>query len=95
MNGSANSVTLAAMQIVNQYSAVFSLVLPLGLLVLAVVWRRRPLLSRLSLIGGLLALIVVGYFLLQTETKGIAANQVETMLAAPGRPVFLELYSDY
>lgn len=83
------------MQIVNQYSAVFSLVLPLGLLVLAVVWRQRPLLSRLSLIGGLLALVVVGYFLLQTETKGSAANEVEMLLAAPGQPVFLELYSDY
>ncbi len=83
------------MQIVNQYSAVFSLVLPLGLLVLAVVWRQRPYLSRLSLIGGLLALVVVGYFLLQTEPKGAAANEVEMLLAAPGQPVFLELYSDY
>lgn len=83
------------MQIVNQYSVFMALVLPLGLLVLAVVMRQRPLLSRLSLIGGLLALIVVGYFLLQTEAKGIAANQVEALLAAPEQPVFLELYSDY
>jgi 4-amino-4-deoxy-L-arabinose transferase-like glycosyltransferase len=83
------------MQIVNQYSAVMALILPLGLLALAVVGRQRPLLSRLSLIGGLLALIVVGYFLLQTEAKGMAPNQVEALLAGPGRPVFLELYSDY
>lgn len=83
------------MQIVNQYSAVMALILPLGLLALAVVGRQRPLLSRLSLIGGLLALIVVGYFLLQTEAKGTTPNQVEALLAAPGRPVFLELYSDY
>ena len=83
------------MQIVNQYSAVMALILPLGLLVIAVVGRQRPLLSRLSLIGGLLALIVVGYFLLQTEAKGVSPNQVEALLAAPEQPVFMELYSDY
>jgi hypothetical protein len=83
------------MQLVNQYSALMTLVLPLGLLVLAVVARQRPLLSRLSLIGGLLALIVVGYFILQTESKGTAANDVAALLAAPQQPVFLELYSDY
>ena len=83
------------MQIVNQYSAVMALILPLGLLVIAVVGRQRPLLSRLSLIGGLLTLIVVGYFLLQTEAKGVSPNQVEALLAAPEQPVFMELYSDY
>jgi hypothetical protein len=83
------------MQIINQYSAFMTLILPLGLLALAVVLRQRPLLSRLSLIGGLLALIVAGYFLLQTEAKETAPDQVETLLAAPGQPVFLELYSDY
>lgn len=83
------------MRIVNQYSALMALILPLGLLVLAVVLRQRPLLSRLSLIGGLLALIVAGYFLLQTEAKGTAPTQVEALLAAPEQPVFLELYSDY
>jgi 4-amino-4-deoxy-L-arabinose transferase-like glycosyltransferase len=83
------------MQLVNQYSVLMTLVLPLGLLVLAVVMRQRPLLSRLSLIGGLLTLIVVGYFLLQTEAKGTAANDVAALLVAPQQPVFLELYSDY
>lgn len=83
------------MQIINQYSTFMTLILPLGLLVLAVVGRQRPFLSRLSLIGGLLSLIVVGYFLLQTEAKGIAANEVEALLAAPQQPVFVELYSDY
>lgn len=83
------------MQLLNQYSAVMALILPLGLLVIAVVGRQRPLFSRLSLIGGLLALIAVGYFLLQTESKGVSPNQVETLLAAPEQPVFLELYSDY
>lgn len=83
------------MQIINQYSALMALILPLGLLVLAVVLRQRPYLSRLSLIGGLLALVVVGYFLLQTEKKRTAPNQVEALLAAPDRPVFLELYSNY
>ena len=83
------------MQIVNQYSAFMALIVPLGLLTLAVVWRQRPLLSRLSLVGGLLALIGVGYFLLQTEAQGTAVNDVETVLTAPEKPVFLELYSDY
>ena len=95
MNGFGNSVTLAAMQFVNQYSIVMTLVLPLGLLVLAVVARQRPLLSRLSLIGGLLGLIVVGFFLLQTESRGTAVNDVTAILAAPEQPIFLELYSDY
>ena len=95
MNHFSDSVTLAVMQIINQYSTFMTLILPLGLLVTAVVWRQRPLLSRLSLIGGLLALIGVGYFLLQTEAKGSAATEVETLLAAPDKPVFVELYSDY
>ncbi len=95
MNGLGNSGTLAAMQLVNQYSIVMTLVLPLGLLVLAVLARQRPLLSRLSLIGGLLGLIVIGFFLLQTESRATTANDAAAILAAPEQPVFLELYSDY
>jgi len=84
------------MQIFNQYSAVFSLILPLGLLAAAIVWRRRPFLSRSALIIGLLLLVSVGYFLLQPEANSVASDQALALLDAPsGQPVFIELYSDY
>lgn len=84
------------MQVFNQYSAVFSLVIPLGLLTVAVVGRKRPFLSRGALVLGLLLLVIAGFFLLQPETNNLSPGQVETLLAAaPGQPVFLEIYSDY
>jgi positive regulator of sigma E activity len=83
------------MQIMNHYSAFIALIFPLGLLLLAVIMRQLRSVSRLLLLGGLLAFIVVGYYLLQTDVKGTPPNQVEALLAARDRPVFLELYSDY
>jgi len=84
------------MQIVNQYSAIFSLILPVGLLATAVLWRRHPLRSRIVGGFGLLLLVFIGYFLLQPEADAAAVNEVEAMLAAPDeRPLFIYLYSDY
>ncbi len=84
------------MQIFNQYSAVFLLIVPVFLLAMAAAWRERPFLSRSSLIIALLLLIVLGAFLLQPEADGVATGQVERLLSgAPGQPVFIELYSDY
>ena len=84
------------MQLINQYSAVWALILPLGLLVTAVRLRRQPVISRLIGGAGLVLLVYIGYFLIQPEANPVPVNEVEAMLAAPsGRPIFLELYSDY
>ncbi|MFQ5419611.1 MAG: hypothetical protein ACE5EY_04535 [Anaerolineae bacterium] len=84
------------MQLVNQYSAVFSLILPLGLLATAVLRRQNTRFSRIVGGIGLLLLIFLGFPLIQSETNAVPATEVEAMLAArDGRPLFLELYSNY
>ncbi len=89
------------MQLVNQYSALFSLILPVGLLATAVVWRHHPLRSRIVGGFGLLLLVFIGYFLIQPEADAVAVNEVERLLTAAdgrppdNRPLFLYLYSDY
>lgn len=84
------------MQIFNQYSAVFSLIVPLVLLGVAMAWRKRPFLSRASLLMGLALLAILGFFLLQPEADSVPPGEVERLLSgSSGQPVFLELYSDY
>ena len=48
------------------------------------------------LIGGLGVLTVGGFILFQPESRSVAQEDVALVLAqGNGRPVFLELYSDY
>ncbi|KAA3664544.1 MAG: hypothetical protein DWQ04_05225 [Chloroflexi bacterium] len=84
------------MQFVNQYSAIFALIIPFGLIGLAISLRRNSTISRLVGGVGLLLFTAVGFFLVQPETNNSSANDVALLLnAAPGQPVFIELYSDY
>jgi hypothetical protein len=84
------------MQLINQYSALLLFVIPIGFLVMAVFWRKRPLLSRAALLTGLVLIGAAGFFILQTESRETPLGEVEMLLASGiGRPVLLELYSDY
>ena len=48
------------------------------------------------LLGGLAVSTVGGFILFQPESQGVAQEEVTLVLAqGNGRPVFLELYSDY
>jgi uncharacterized membrane protein len=88
------------MQWINQFSALLLLVLPLMGFILILLTRNRypaarwPLLA-LSVCGTLLVLIFLSRF--QTGAAGASATEVESILneSILGRPVFLELYSDY
>lgn len=84
------------MQWINQYSALFFFVIPVGFLIMAVLWRKRPFLSRAALLTGLVLIGTGGFFILQTESRETTLSEVEMLLASgAGRPVLLELYSNY
>ncbi len=88
------------MQLINQFSALLLFIVPLAGFILIVLTRDRypaarwPLLA-LSIGGTALVFYLVSHF--QIGAAGIAATQVNTALTenVDGRPVLLELYSDY
>lgn len=82
--------------IFNQYSAlipfIIGAILLMGGIFLFSPKKWRPWL----LLGGLGILTVGGFILFQPEQQGVAQEDVALLLAqGNGRPVFLELYSDY
>lgn len=82
--------------IFNQYSALIPFIIGAILLMGGIFFfapkKARPWL----LLGGLAVLTVGGFILFQPEPQGVAQEDVALMLAqGNGRPVFLELYSDY
>ncbi|VAW36637.1 hypothetical protein MNBD_CHLOROFLEXI01-5057 [hydrothermal vent metagenome] len=83
------------MTILNQYSAVFILLI-IGLLPIGLLLRRTPPERRLlAFVGGLTLLVGIMFLFLRPDTNGVKASEVEKVLAGNGRFALLELYSDY
>jgi hypothetical protein len=86
-----------AMTIFNQFSGVL-IYLVVGIGLLAVVLSRlAPEKRRVGVLVGLAVLLFGGLLIFRPETGGVTAVTVQQTLAdqANGRPVLLELYSDY
>ncbi|MFQ5399187.1 MAG: hypothetical protein ACE5E7_06270 [Anaerolineae bacterium] len=86
------------MSLLNQFSAVVILVLFIGLTLGALALRHRfPNGYRYPLMAGALAAAFTAWFLfLQPRPVGAPPDKVASLLLeASGRPVLIELYSDY
>jgi uncharacterized membrane protein YqjE len=81
---------------INQFSGVLAY-LAVGMGLLAVIlWRVVPEKRRVGLLIGTAVLLYGGLLIFRPETGGASAVTVQQTLAASnGRPVLLELYSDY
>lgn len=84
------------MMLFNQFSGVLAyLVVGIGLLAV-VLSRIAPKKRRVGLLVGAAVLLFGGLIIFRPETGGVTAVTVQQTLAASnGRPVLLELYSDY
>lgn len=84
------------MMLFNQFSGVMAY-LGVGIGLLAVILSRiAPEKRRVGLLVGAAVLLFGGLFIFQPEQSGVTAVTVQqTLAAADGRPVLLELYSDY
>lgn len=84
------------MVLFNQFSGIL-VYLVVGIGLLAVVLSRiAPEKRRVGLLVGTAVLLFGGLFIFQSEQSGVMAVTVQQTLAATdGRPVLLELYSDY
>ncbi|MBX3055964.1 MAG: hypothetical protein KF770_05770 [Anaerolineae bacterium] len=84
------------MMLFNQFSGVLVyLVVGIGLLVV-VLSRIAPEKRRVGLLVGAAVLLFGGLIVFRPEQRGVTAVTVQqTVAAANGRPVLLELYSDY
>ncbi len=82
--------------ILNQYSGVI-LLLILVTAVTAFILSRAPKKRRpFILFIAFAVLLVVGFLFFQPETDNVSSSEVQILLAqGNGRPVLLELYSDY
>ena len=81
-------------EIVNHYSFLL-FVVPVVLLILFFLLRGKGSRLKQALAILLLVLVSAGYFLAQPGSNQVTANQAESQLDAPGKPVLLEVYSDY
>lgn len=84
------------MMLFNQFSGVMAY-LGVGIGLLAVILSRiAPERRRVGLLVGTAVLLFGGLIIFRPETGGVTAVTVQqTVAAANGRPVLLELYSDY
>ncbi len=84
------------MMLFNQFSGVLAY-LTVGIGLLAVVlWRISPDRRRVGLLVGTAVLLFGGLIIFRPETGGVTAvTAQQTLAAADGRPILLELYSDY
>lgn len=84
------------MSILNQYSGVILLVV-LVTAVTAFILSRTPKKRRpFILLGSIIILILLGFLFFQPETNSVSSSEIDVLLAqGNGRPVLLELYSDY
>jgi hypothetical protein len=88
------------MWLINQFSALLLFVVPLGLFISYLWLRQRELAGRWWLLGlGLASSLLIIYLMtrFQTGAAGTTTRSVEDALdqVADGRPLFVELYSDY
>ncbi|NJN54260.1 MAG: hypothetical protein HC804_05570, partial [Anaerolineae bacterium] len=83
------------MTTINQFSGILVyLVVGVGLLAV-VLWRMAAQKRRVGLLVGTAVLLFGGLLIFQPQMDGATAVTVQqTIAAANGRPVFLELYSD-
>ncbi len=80
----------------NQYSALFTFIIGAILLIGGIFFFSPKKLRPWLLLGGLGILTIGGFILFQPESQGVTQADVALVLAqGNGRPVFLELYSDY
>ena len=84
------------MSILNQYSGVILLVVLVTAVTAFILFRtpkkRRPFI----LLGSIIILILLGFLFFQPETNSVSSSEIDVLLAqGNGRPVLLELYSDY
>lgn len=83
------------MTLFNQYSAVLTIVF-VGLIPIGLFVRRAAPKRRLSaLIGGVALLVGAIFILLRPQPNSASAADVAQLLAGNGRPVLIQLYSDY
>ncbi|HID51479.1 MAG TPA: hypothetical protein EYP41_05520 [Anaerolineae bacterium] len=82
--------------IINQYSGVI-LLLVIVTAVTAFILSRVPKKRRpFVLFVAFAVLLVAGFLFFQPETDNVSSSEVQILLAqGNGRPVLLELYSDY
>jgi len=70
-------------------------VIPVVLLLLYLLLRgKRSRLKQMAAIV-LLAIVVLGFFLIQPGSDSVEGSQAENLLATSEGPVLLEVYSDY
>lgn len=82
--------------IFNQYSALIPFIIGAILLMGGIFFFAPKKVRPWLLLGGLAVLTVSGFILFQPESRGAAQEDVALVLAqGNGRPVFLELYSNY
>jgi hypothetical protein len=82
--------------IFNQYSALIPFIIGAFLLMGGIFFFAPKKLRPWLLLVGLAVLTVGGFILFQPEQQGVAQEDVALVLAqGNGRPVFLELYSNY
>ncbi len=80
----------------NQFSGVFIYLLLGSGLLAVVLWWLSPDRRRVGLLVGTAVLLFGGLLIFRPETGGVTAvTAQQTLAAADGRPVLLELYSDY
>lgn len=80
----------------NQFSGVFIYLLLGSGLLAVVLWRIHPEKRRVGLLVGTAVLLFGGLIIFRPETGGVTAvTAQQSVAAADGRPVLLELYSDY
>lgn len=83
------------MTLFNQFSGVL-FYLAVGMSLLAVIlWRLPAAKRRVGTLIGIGVLLFGGLLIFQPASEGVTAVTVQQTIAANGKPVLLELYSDY
>jgi hypothetical protein len=80
----------------NQFSAVLLYIILTLVILSLLLWRIPPAKRRLALLVGLGVVVVAGLLIFRPVPKGVTAATVsELMAGGSGKPVLVELYSDY
>ena len=82
-------------RLLNQHSFVIAALLLLGLVLGLMWWRRVRVRYRVGVTGGLAALLVGVMLWLRTGAGDVRTPDDLDRVLGRGRPVVLELYSDY
>lgn len=83
------------MSLFNQFSALPAFLLPLGILIVSLRLTQYPTIRRYGIMVGVLGTAVLALFIFGSRVEGDSAAEVESVLDGNGRPVLVELYSNY